>query len=506
MTASERADVIVVGAGTAGSVVARRLVDAGHRVAVIEAGPRDDRPEIDSPFTAAALLGSEFDWNFSTVPQTAAQNRVLNQPRGKALGGTTVFYGMLYIRGAPNDYDAWAAEGASGWAWRDVEPYFRRLESYDGPASDARGVSGPLHVHRNTDPDPLVRAFLNAAVQAGYPYNDDYNAGDSHGASFAQATVKDGHRVTAWRAYTTPCTDSPLLRIVTDALVTKVLVASGRAVGVEYERGGERHVIYAEKEIVLCTGVFGTPQLLMLSGIGNADELRSHRVAVVQDLPGVGRNLCDHVMSSVVWESRLPVPAPRMTGIEAQIIADSGRAPIEPDRQAIFMSFIFSALHENLPERGFTGLAVTLHPYSRGDVRLRSADPRDPPLIDLRILSDKRDLESVVDHIETLREIARQPALAEWIESEAYPGPDRITREALRDYVRASADSGHHQVGTARMGTDQLAVVDPELRVYGVKGLRIADASVMPRTTAGNTAAPTLMIAERAADFLLMGV
>jgi choline dehydrogenase len=309
--------------------------------------------------------------------------------------------------------------------------------------------------------------------------------------------------VTAWRAYARPIADSPLLRIITNALVTKIAVDNGRAGGVEYERGGERHVVHAEKEIVLTAGVFGTPQLLMLSGIGNADDLRGHGIQLVHDLPGVGRNLCDHVMSSVVWESCRPVPMPRMTGIEAQIIADSGRAPIEPDRQAIFMSFVFSTLQENLPERGFTGLAVTLHPYSRGDVRLRSADPHDPPLIDLRILSDRRDLESVVDHLETLREVARQPALAEWIKSEVYPGPERTTRDALRDYVRASADSGHHQVGTARMGIDRLAVVDPELRVHGVAGLRIADASVMPTTTAGNIAGPTLMIAERAADFLL---
>jgi choline dehydrogenase len=234
MTDIESADVVVVGAGTAGSVVVRRLVDAGHRVIVIEAGPTDGRPEIASPFGAAALFASEVDWALSTVPQSHANDRVLYQPRGRSLGGSTILNGMLYIRGARTDYDAWAAAGATGWSWQEVEPYFRRIENYDGPADGARGTSGPLSVHRNTDPDPLVTSFVDAAVQAGHPYNDDYNVGDSRGASYTQATVHQGDRVTAWRAYVRPVADSPLLRVITDALVTKVVVENGRAVGVEY--------------------------------------------------------------------------------------------------------------------------------------------------------------------------------------------------------------------------------------------------------------------------------
>lgn len=503
---SESVDIIVVGAGTAGSVVVRRLVDGGHRVAVIEAGPSDDRAEIDSPFGSPALIGSELDWAISTVPQTAVSNRVLYHPRGRALGGTTVLYGMLYIRGASSDYDAWAANGAAGWAWSDVEPYFRRLEDYDGTVDAARGVGGPMHVHQNTDPDPLVRAFVDAAVQAGHPYNEDYNVGDSRGASSAQGTVHDGHRVTAWRGYVRPVAHSPLLRVITDALVTRVVIERGRAVGVEYIRGGERQVIRAEKEVVLCAGVFGTPQILMLAGIGAPDELRGHGIQVVHELPGVGANLRDHAACPVVWESRLPVPTPRMTGIEAQIIANGGAsALIEPDRQAILISFLYSTLTENLPEHGFTGLALLLHPHSHGQVRLKSADPRDAPRIDPGILSDPRDLQSIVDHIEAIRDVARQPALAEWIKSERYPGPHRTSRERLQEYVRAAVDAGQHQVGTARIGSDPLAVVDSQLLVHGVKGLRIADASVMPIPPAGNTAGPALMIGERAADFILKG-
>jgi choline dehydrogenase len=263
-------------------------------------------------------------------------------------------------------------------------------------------------------------------------------------------------------------------------------------------------VIRAEKEVVLSAGVFGTPQILILSGIGAADELRQHGIEVVRNLPGVGRNLRDHVASPVVWESRLTVPTPQMTGIEAQLITDSADAEtVKPDRQAVFISFVYSTITENLPEQSFTALAILLHPHSQGQVRLRSANPTDALLIDPGILSDPRDTEALVDHLELLRNVAGQPALDKWIKGEVYPGPDRVSREALREYVRASADSGHHQVGTARIGTDPLAVVDPQLLVHGLTGLRIADASVMPATPAGNTAAPTLMIGERAADLIL---
>ncbi len=501
---ADRFDVVVVGAGTAGSVVVRRLVDAGLRVAVIEAGPCDSRSEIDSPFGAAALFGSEVDWAFSTVPQIAAKSRVLYQPRGKALGGSMIFNGMLHINGARSDYDAWAAQGATGWAWREIEPYFRRLEAYDGPPSPSRGTAGPLPIHRNADPDPLVRAFVEAAVEAGYAYNDDYNTGDSRGVSFVQATVRDGRRATAWRSYVVPIAESPHLRIITNALVTRILLENGNAVGVEYVRDGRCEIIRAEKEVVLSAGVFGTPHLLMLSGIGPAKELRTQGIEVVRDLPGVGQNLCDHVASPIVWEASRGAPVPRMTGIEAQLIADGGAsASLEPDRQAVFISFVYSTLRDNLPAQGFTGLAVTLHPYSRGYVRLKSPDPHDAPVIDPRILSDTRDLDLVVSHIQALREVARQPALGAWIRAEVYPGTGCSSRDALADYVRTSADSGQHQVGTARIGCDPLAVVDSELRIHGMSGLRIADASVMPMTPAGNTAAPTMMIGERASDFII---
>ncbi|WBB69041.1 GMC family oxidoreductase N-terminal domain-containing protein [Micromonospora sp. WMMD812] len=485
MRSHDTTDFVVIGAGTAGSVVARRLVDAGYRVVVIEAGPSDTREEIGDPLRGAALFGGEVDWGFGTEPQPHAGGRVLYQPRGKTLGGSSVLNGMLYVRGSRADYDAWG----DGWAWSDVEPRFRRLEAHHG---------GPVHIQRNTDPDPLVRAFVDAAVGAGHPFNHDYNAGDSRGASFTQHTIKDGRRVTAWRAYVGPVRESPLLRVVTDALVSRILIEGNRAVGVEYLAGGERHVIRVEREVVLSAGTFGTPQILLLSGLGPADHLRGHGIPVVADLPGVGQNLRDHVGSPVVWESNRAVPMPHVNGIEAQIIADGGvGAAGNPDRQAVFISAVYSTIQENLPEQGFTALALLLHPHSRGRVGLRSANPADAPVIDLGLLSDPRDLEALVEHIESLRAVAEQPALHDWIKAEVYPGTS-----ALRDYVRRAVDSGHHQVGTARIGTDQMAVVDPALRVHGIAGLRVADASVMPTLPAGNTAGPTLMIGERAADLI----
>ncbi|AWW41541.1 GMC family oxidoreductase [Streptomyces cadmiisoli] len=500
---SETSDFVVVGAGTAGSVVVRRLMDAGHTVTVIEAGPSDTREDISLPYPAPTLFGSEVDWAVNTEPQPGANDRVMYQPRGKTLGGSSAINGLWYTRGDEADYDAWAAGGASGWAWRDVEPYFRKLESYDGAPDGTRGHDGPVHIRRHPAPDPLVSAFLDAAVQSGHPRNEDYNSGDSRGASAGQHTIHNGRRVSAWRAYVAPVGDSPHLRVVTDALVAKVLVENGRATGVEYIRDGERRVVRATREVVLSAGSYNTPQLLMLSGIGPGEHLREHGIPVVVDLPGVGQNLRDHLKAEVVWETTKPVPEPGASGIEAQIVADGApHAPVQPDWQALFVSTAVSTLTESAPEHGFTALALLLHPHGHGQLRLRSADPTDAPVVDPGVLSDPRDLESLVDQIEALRAVGRQPALAEWVASEVYPGPARTSREDLRAYVRQVVDS-QHQVGTARIGTDEAAVVDPRLRVRGVAGLRVADASVMPLPPAGNTAGAVMMIGERAADLIL---
>jgi len=431
------ADVIVVGAGSAGSVVVRRLLDSGLRVTVLEAGPADDTEAIHDPQGSAALWNSPYDWRYQTEPQPYAHGNRLLQPRGRTLGGSSAFNGMIYVRGLPADYDLWSQLGAFGWEWSAVEPYFRKLEDFDGGPEGGRGVGGPMHVQRHPSPDALVRAWVAAAV-----------------------------------------------------------------VGVEYLHGGALHALHAE-ETVLAAGVFGTPQILLLSGIGSADQLRRFGLPVHVDLPGVGQNLQDHVSSPFVWESNGPIPAPTAQRLEAHVFVRTRPGLITPDVQPIMMSYIYRFISGPLPEHGFSTVGQVLHPLSRGEVALRSTEPRDAPLINPRVFAEPYDLDVLVDNMFMIREIGRQPALEPFVKREAYPGPTVTTSDEMRAYVRSITVSSHHQVGTARMGVDSSAVTDPELRVHGLRGLRIADASVMPTLPTGNTNAAALMIGERAADFIL---
>nr|BFF04943.1 GMC family oxidoreductase N-terminal domain-containing protein [Streptoalloteichus tenebrarius] len=491
----------MVGAGTAGSVVARRLVDAGRRVLVVEAGGRDEHPAIHDPTRLLELWGSSVDWGFWTEPQPGCGGRRIYWPRGRVLGGCSAINGMIYTRGASADYDHWAYQGCYGWDWASVLPYFRRAEDH-GNASAASGrEGGPLPVTRNSGPSALAEAFVRAAQEWGLPLIDDGASGEREGVSLTSRMIRAGRRASAWASYVAPVMGERNLSVVTNALVHRVVVERGRATGVDYSVDGQLYHARAD-EIVLCAGVIGSAHLLLLSGIGPARQLAELGIRVRADVPGVGENLHDHLVVPLVWESRQPVPASAV-GLEAHLYWRSHPGLLVPDTQPVLMGFPFPPPGWSRPEQGFTAMAGLDHPRSRGRLWLRSADPAQAPALDPRVYAEPHDLEVMVDSVRMVREIVGQRALDGWRGSEVSPGAERVSRSQIREYVRLATLSYHHQVGTCRMGVDSMAVVDPELRVRGVEGLRVADASVMPQAPTGNTTAPVVMIGEKAADLVL---
>lgn len=503
---TDTADYVVVGAGSAGSAIVRRLVDAGHSVHVIEAGGVDSSPHIHSPQGWPALLMSENDWAVMTTPQEHLGGRVVYWPRGKTLGGSSSLNGMIYMRGDRSDYDGWAAAGADGWSWSDVLPYFLRSEDHADGADEYHGSGGPLHVERIPEDkrNPVAAAFVEAAVQAGLDRTDDFNRERLDGAGFNHTTTKDGQRHSAWQAYVAPIADSALLTVTAGALVHRVIVEDGRAVGVEYSVDGAIARASARSEVVVSAGAIGSPAILLRSGIGPREHLQEVGVDVVADVPGVGENLHDHLLVSVLYESTEPVPAGQWNLLESQFYARSSAwdGPA-PDLQPLFIHLPYPTDGGAAPEQGYTIVAGTVRPYSRGTIRLASADATVAPLVDPNIFADERDLEAMVDAIELSRTVGAQDALAPFRKAEFAPGADVTTRDELRDYARRMVGTYHHQVGTCRMGQDAGAVVDPDLRVRGIQGLRVADASVMPFVPSANTNAPSIMIGEKAADLLL---
>jgi choline dehydrogenase len=498
------ADVVVVGSGSSGSVVARRLVDAGARVVLVEAGGPDDNPAIHQPARLFELWDSEDDWGYRTVPQRACADRVLQWPRGKVVGGSSALNGMVYVRGHRSDYDAWAYLGNAGWSYDDVLPLFKRSEDFDAGASEYHGTGGPLCVLSRYDPHPLTAAAVAAAQQAGIPFNEDHNAETLEGVAFCQLTIKDGIRHSAAAAFLAPVLGAPNLTLLTGTRAVRLVIEAGRCVGVEVARAVSTAVVRAEHEVVVCGGTIESPKLLMLSGIGPGPELDRLGLDVVVDLPGVGQNLHDHILSPVIYSSARPVP-PAVAGLQqlhAHLFWHSGPGLLVPDLQPLFFHLPMYLEGMEGPPDGYTLMAGAIRPASRGTLRLTSADPERPPLLDPAFLSCDADVEVMLAALELCREIGGQDALLDWRGEELYPGPDVSSEAELRTYLRQTAITYHHQVGTCKMGTDALAVVDPQLRVYGVEGLRVADASVMPLVTSGNTHAPALMIGERAAELV----
>jgi choline dehydrogenase len=519
-------DYIIVGAGSAGCVLAARLsADPGVSVLLLEAGPPDDADEIRAPAALNRLFQTAYDWNYRTVPQRRAGGRTVYWPRGRVLGGSSSINAMIYIRGNRHDFQSWRDDhGCSGWGYEDLMPYFRRAEDNSRGASSYHGVGGPLAVSDPRYKSKACEAFIAAAVEQGAIANDDFNGPHQDGVGWYQLTQRNGQRCSAATAYLHPAMSRPNLTVRTDALVTKVIMEGDHATGVSYLHHGEPQTARANAEVILSGGAINSPQLLMLSGIGPAEHLIEMGIDVHTDLRGVGGNLSDHPVLPVTWST------PRIRGLwekgnQANLIrwqlihrgplasnvAESGgfarseRGLSGPDLQLHVLSVPYQ--NQGLADpvrRAMSVLVGLVDVASRGRVRLRSADPRHRPAIDPGYLSDERDSRALVAGLKLVREFVTARPMAEICSAELAPGAHVRSDAELLDYVRRSVVTLYHPVGTCAMGGDSrwASVLDPELRVRGVTGLRVVDASVMPSIPRGNTNAPTIAIAERAADLI----
>jgi len=521
-------DYVIVGAGSAGCVLAHRLsANPTNRVLLLEAGPRDWHPFIHMPAGMAKLVGKKgINWDYSTEPEAALDGRRLWWPRGKVLGGSSSINAMCYVRGHPRDYDEWVELGADGWSWRDVLPYFRRSEHQERGADTLHGRGGLLNVADLRHHNPLSQVFLDAARAAGHASNDDFNGAEQNGVGWYQVTQRNGARWSTAAGYLAAARGRANLTVLTGAAATRIVLDRGRAAGVEFVRDGARTIAHATREVVLSGGAINSPQLLMLSGIGPADALRTHGIAVAADRAEVGRNLHDHLDACTVVRCTKPITYDRTNdvaialryflfreGIGTSNIAEAGgfmRSRLAPDeRPDIQFHFVPAILDDHgrnrIPGRGYTVHACGLRPKSRGWLELASADPAAKPRIHAQYLSDPGgdDVATLVEAVRAARAILAQTAFDPYRGAELFPGVDASSDEAIAAFVRRKAETIYHPVGTCRMGRDSTSVVDPELRVRGIEALRVVDASVMPRLVGGNTNAPTVMIAERASDLIL---
>lgn len=516
MASKRTVDYVVVGAGSAGCVVANRLsADENCTVLLLEAGGWDDRPEIHKVDAASvlALLSADWsgslDWKYRTLAEPGLNNRSVAVARGRVVGGCSSINALMWVRGNRWDYDNWSSRGSSGWAFRDVLPYFKRAEDYDGGASAFRGAGGPLSVRSLGDPSPIAEAFVAGAQELGYYAADtDYNGATQEGFGFFYQTTRtrDGRRASTAEAYLRPSRSRGNLLIETGARATRVLLRGSRACGVEYVRDGQRHSVGVEREVVLSAGAFETPKLLMLSGVGPAEQLDKHGIGCHHNLPGVGQNLQDHLFLPVCFESRRDHPHGAMLSEAGLFTRTSGNAGSgSPDLQFTFGPVKFlpaGAPTDQQAGPGFTFAPVGIRPVSRGTVTLRDHDPSSTLAVRANYLAADADADVLVYGLGLARDIASTQAFDDFRGAELGPGEHLRNNSELRDFVRANATTLWHPVGTCRMGTDPLAVVDPELRVHGLEGLRVADASIMPEIVAGNTNAACVMIGERAADLL----
>ena len=524
-------DFVVVGAGTAGCVLAARLSeDPRNTVCLLEAGGEDRHPFIHVPATvAAAIARPSLNWRFMTVPQPALDNRRIPLPRGRVVGGSGSINGMVYFRGQPRDFDDWAAMGNPGWGYRDVLPYFVRSEN-NGSYADSpwHGRSGPIRVSHIPRPNPMIAAFLEAMRSLGFKRCEDFNGPDPEGYGLRQGTIRNGRRDSTAVAYLRPARARSNLDVRTESLATRILFENGRAVGVQVERAGQLQRLQACREVVVCAGAVQSPQILLLSGIGDGEALRALGIEARQHLPGVGANYHDHLAAGILMEmsnsesygislraaprgawNLLEYALFRRGPFASNVFEANAFVRSAPDRHRPDLQIVFQPARRNPGTfpfplgHGFALSVVHLYPRSRGRVSLASPDPHVPPAVDPNLLADPEDLPPTLRGLELSRRIIAAPAFARYRAVEVQPGPAEQGDAALAGYVRRTAYTVHHPVGSCRMGTDADAVVDAALCVHGVAGLRVVDASVFPRILGGNTNAAVVMVAEKAADMIL---
>lgn len=524
-------DYIIVGAGSAGCVLANRLsADPSNRVLLLEAGGSDINPWIHIPVGYFKTMHNpSTDWCYETEPDDGIAGRSLQWPRGKVLGGSSSLNGLLYVRGQKEDYDRWAELGNKGWSFKEVLPYFKKSEDQERGADEYHGVGGPLKVSDLRLRRPIADFFIKAATQIGIPFNKDYNGEKQEGVGYFQQTAHKGFRWSTAKGFLRPARKRSNLTVLTKAQTRRVLFEGSKAVGVEYLKGGQLHLAKADGEVILSSGAIGSPQILQISGVGPKSLLEKVGVPLVKDLPGVGQNLQDHLQIRLVYKTSQRTLNDEVNNIFKQgwvglqyLLTRTGPLTLAASQVVIFtksnhdpelerpdIQFHMQPLSADKPGDGahkfsaFTSSVCQLRPYSRGYLEIKSKDPLEYPAIHPNYLSDERDHQVAIDGIKTARRIAEAPALAPHILDEYVPGRQYQTDEELLEAARQYSQTIYHPTSTCKMGTDDMAVVDERLRVYGVENLRVVDASIMPEIVSGNTNAPTIMIAEKASDMII---